>query len=83
VVLAEIDTQVLPANAESLAALARARKKDPGVRVVRIAGVNHLFVPAKTGEVDEYGSLQSRTITPELPAAIAAWLKGAPAAPAR
>jgi len=74
VVLAELDTQVSPANAESLAAIARARRKDPGVQVVRIAGVNHLFVAAKTGEVDEYGSLQSRTIAPELPAAIANWL---------
>jgi pimeloyl-ACP methyl ester carboxylesterase len=75
VVLAELDTQVPPANAEALAAAARARKKDPGVQVVRIAGVNHLFVAAKTGEVDEYGSLPSRTITPELPSAIVAWLK--------
>jgi hypothetical protein len=81
VVLAELDTQVPPANAEALAAIGRARKNDPGVQVVRIAGVNHLFVAAKTGEVDEYRSLQSRTITPELPAAIAAWLR--PAAPVR
>jgi pimeloyl-ACP methyl ester carboxylesterase len=75
VVLAELDTQVPPANAEALATIARARKKDPGVEVVRIAGVNHLFVAAKTGEVEEYGSLQSRTITPELPVAIAGWLR--------
>jgi hypothetical protein len=79
IVLAELDTQVPPTNAEGLAVIARARKKDPGVQAVKIAGVNHLFVAARTGEVDEYGSLPSRTITPELPAAIVAWLR--PAAP--
>jgi hypothetical protein len=75
VVQGDLDTQVPAANADTLAALARARKNDPGVKVVKIPGVNHLFVAAKTGEVDEYVSLESKTITPELPGAIVSWEK--------
>jgi len=75
IVQGELDTQVPPANADTLAALARARKNDPGVQVVKIPGVNHLFAAAQTGEVDEYASLESKTITPELPGAIVSWLK--------
>ncbi|MGC4085206.1 MAG: alpha/beta fold hydrolase [Vicinamibacterales bacterium] len=48
-----LDVQVPPENADKLEAMAKARKKNPGVDVVKIAGVNHLLVPAKTGEVDE------------------------------
>ena len=69
-----LDTQVEPANADRLEALARARKRPAPVEVVRIPGVNHLFLPATTGEVEEYARLTGKELSPELPAAIVAWL---------
>ena len=47
----QLDTQVEPSNADRLEALARARKKAPPAEVIKVPGVNHLFVPATTGEV--------------------------------
>ena len=70
----ELDTQVPPAHAEKLAELARARKKAPAVDVKKLAGINHLLVRAKTGEVSEYGTLTEKTITPDVAEAIATWL---------
>jgi pimeloyl-ACP methyl ester carboxylesterase len=75
IIQGDLDTQVPPADANHLAELARARKKAPPVEVVHIPGVNHLFVPAKTGEVAEYGTLRDRTITPKLAETIAEWVK--------
>lgn len=74
VVAAARDTQVPPHHADRLREAALARKKNPGADTVTIPGVNHLFVPAETGEVEEYGTLAGRSITPELPRAIADWL---------
>ena len=41
--------------------------------MVKVPGVNHLLVPAKTGEVDEYGALPDKKISaqrwPRSPAA--------------
>lgn len=75
VVSAALDTQVPPHHAERLLQAAAARKKNPGADAVTIPGVNHLFVPATTGEVEEYGSLAGRSIAPDLARAIAAWLQ--------
>lgn len=74
VVQGELDRQVLAHHAEDLGALARARKNNPGVEVVVLPGLNHVFVPAETGEVDEYATLKSREISPKVSEAIAAWL---------
>jgi pimeloyl-ACP methyl ester carboxylesterase len=74
IVQGSLDTQVPPDNADRLAALADARKRAKPADVVRIDGVNHLFAPAKTGEVDEYARLTDKHITPQLPQAIVAWL---------
>jgi pimeloyl-ACP methyl ester carboxylesterase len=70
-----LDKQVPPHHAEKLGALANARKKAPKTEVVVLPGLNHLLVPAKTGEVSEYGTLTDRTISPEIAAKIATWLK--------
>jgi pimeloyl-ACP methyl ester carboxylesterase len=71
-----LDTQVPPHHADKLAALARNRKKDAGpVEVIHVPGVNHLLVPAVTGEVQEYAVLTERTISPEIAASIVRWLK--------
>lgn len=69
-----LDTQVAPANADRLEALAKARQRAAPVAVVRLPGVNHLLVPATTGEADEYASLGGAPISPAVPGAIAEWL---------
>jgi fermentation-respiration switch protein FrsA (DUF1100 family) len=71
----ELDTQVEPSNADKLAALARLRKNAPPVETVKVPGVNHLLVPATTGEVDEYGRLTDRHVSPAVTQALVAWLK--------
>ena len=37
-------------------------------------GVNHLLLPAKTGEPDEYDSLPTQIISPDAVKAIIDWL---------
>jgi pimeloyl-ACP methyl ester carboxylesterase len=72
-----LDTQVPPHHADRLGALARARKKDAGpAEILHVPGVNHLLVPAVTGEVQEYPQLAERTISPQIAASIVRWLKG-------
>src|SRR5205823_2626568 len=79
-----LDTQVPPSNADRLEELARARKKGRAVDVVRVPGINHLLVPATTGEADEYAGLKDKKVSPEVPQAIATWLqKTLPAASSR
>lgn len=78
VIQGALDTQVPPHHAEKLGALANARKKAPKTDVVVLPGINHLLVPAKTGDVAEYGTLADRTVSPEIAAKIAAWLKSLP-----
>ena len=56
-------------------ALARQRKNAPPVETVKIAGVNHLLVPATTGEVDEYARLTDRHVSPAVTEALVVWLK--------
>jgi len=74
IVQGELDTQVRPHHADRLAELARARKRKSVVEVVKVPGVNHLLVPATTGEQDEYATLAEQKVAPGVPAAIAAWL---------
>jgi pimeloyl-ACP methyl ester carboxylesterase len=76
IVQGELDTQVPPHHAEKLEALARSRKRKVDVSVLKVPGVNHLLVPAKTGEVSEYGTLggAKAEISPAVPAGIGSWL---------
>ena len=67
-----------PHHAEKLGAMANARKNAPKTDVVVLPGINHLLVPAKTGDVSEYGSLTDRTVSPDVAAKVAAWLKALP-----
>jgi pimeloyl-ACP methyl ester carboxylesterase len=71
----ELDTQVDPANADRLEALAKNRKNAPQVDVVKLPGLNHLFVPAKTGEVDEYATLPDKRVDAAFTHAIVAWIQ--------
>jgi len=76
IIQGDLDSQVQAHHAEKLGELARARKKGAGpVEVVHLAGVNHLLVPATTGEVQEYPELKQKTISPDVAPSIAAWLK--------
>ena len=77
IVQGELDKQVLPHHADKLADLARARKKAPAgaVTVVKLPGINHLLVPAQTGDVGEYASLSDRQVSPEVASAVVAFLK--------
>ena len=76
IVQGELDTQVMPHHADKLGVMARERKGDKvPVEVVKVPGVNHLLVPAKTGDVSEYGSLgPDAKISPEVTSAIATFL---------
>jgi fermentation-respiration switch protein FrsA (DUF1100 family) len=78
IVQGDLDTQVEPSNADRLEALARKRKNAPAVEAVRLPGVNHLLVPATTGEVDEYGTLKDLQVSPKVTDAIVTWLKKTP-----
>lgn len=69
------DTQVPVRHADLLVGMAKARKKNPGADLSVVEGVNHLLVPAVTGEIDEYASLQDRTISPGLIKTLVGWLK--------
>jgi uncharacterized protein len=71
----ELDTQVPPRHADALAATAKGRKKPPPVEVVKVPGVNHLLLPATTGEVSEYTSLAANPISPAVVGALVDWLK--------
>jgi pimeloyl-ACP methyl ester carboxylesterase len=74
-----LDTQVQPQHADKLAEFARARKgTKAAVEVVKVPGVNHLLVPAKTGDVTEYGTLgPDAKVAPQVTAAIAGFLSKA------
>jgi uncharacterized protein len=78
IVQGELDTQVEPSNADRLEALARKRKNAPPVEVVKVPGVNHLLVPATTGEVDEYPALKDHQVSPAVTGAIMTWLTKTP-----
>ena len=74
VVAAERDQYVRVHHADTLAGFGRARKKDPGVAVVTVPGINHLLVPAATGQVEEYGSLRDQAVSAGVAKEIAAWI---------
>lgn len=75
IVQGQLDTQVEPPNADRLETLARQRKNAPPVDVVKLPAINHLLVPATTGEVEEYGRLTDRHVGSAVTQAIVTWLK--------
>jgi pimeloyl-ACP methyl ester carboxylesterase len=78
IVQGELDTQVMPYHADQLAEFARARRTKAAVEVVKVPGVNHLLVPAKTGDVSEYGTLgESAAVSKQVTSAIAAFMSKA------
>ncbi len=77
IVHGELDTQALPSNADRLEALAKTRNKRVAVEKARVPGVNHLLVPAVTGEQDEYARLTDRHVSPAITTALVDWLRRA------
>jgi len=77
VVHGDLDRQIAPSNADKLGELLQARKGKAGqaVQVVKLPGMNHLLVPAKSGEVEEYNLLPDRKISPSLVSTISSWLE--------
>ncbi len=69
-----LDSQVPPSNADRLEELAKQRKKAE-VEVVKVPTVNHLLVPAVTGELDEYGSLSGKQVSAQVSGALVSWLQ--------
>jgi hypothetical protein len=71
---AELDRQIPVSHVERLATLARKESKSKSIEVVTIRGVNHLLVPAVTGEPDEYASLSDLTVSKDVSGAVQMWL---------
>jgi hypothetical protein len=57
-----------------LESLAKKRKNAPPVELVKVPGVNHLLVPATTGESAEYASLRDKHVSEAVTQAIVTWL---------
>lgn len=72
-----LDTQVPPDQADRLEVLSNARgvKSPNATRKIVVPGLNHLLVPARTGEVDEYQSLPDKNVSTAVTDALVAWLK--------
>src|SRR5262249_47015833 len=66
IVQGTLDTQIPPNQADGLETLSRQRKKLPPTATTKVVipGINHLLVPATTGEVDEYPTLAGANISP-------------------
>lgn len=75
IVQGERDTQVPARHAEALAGMARQRKRAVPVDVVTVPGVNHLLVPAASGEISEYGTLADKQVSSAATAAMTGWLE--------
>ena len=73
----ERDRQVPIAGAELLNGLALKRRRGTAT-LMMLPGINHLLVPAATGEVAEYASLTDAKVSPDVAKAIADWLKQLP-----
>jgi dienelactone hydrolase len=70
-----LDRQVPVEHVDRLADVARKESKSKSVEVVVVRGVNHLLVPAITGEASEYGTLPDRTVSKDVSTAMTDWLK--------
>jgi pimeloyl-ACP methyl ester carboxylesterase len=71
-----LDQEMPSTHAEALATLARARKVPPQHTTLTVLPrLNHLFLPAQSGAVDEYPSLSEREIGTDLVAPLTEWLR--------
>jgi uncharacterized protein len=75
VIQPELDRQVPVRHGERLAELGAARRRTVATEFALVPGINHLLVPAKTGEVSEYGTLAGTQVSPDVAQRIAEFLK--------
>jgi fermentation-respiration switch protein FrsA (DUF1100 family) len=71
---AELDTQIPVSHVERLVGMAKKDSKSKSVEVVTVRGVNHLLVPAITGQTDEYPGLTDLNVSKDVTAPVQAWL---------
>jgi len=69
-----LDKQVPATHADRLADIARKQSDSDSIDVVVVRGVNHLLIPAFTGEVTEYASLTDRNVSKDMSGALTALL---------
>jgi pimeloyl-ACP methyl ester carboxylesterase len=74
IIQGELDKEMPPHHGKRLAEAANSRKKVAPASLVSLPGLNHLLVPAKTGETSEYLLLPEKRISPEVARSIAEWL---------
>jgi fermentation-respiration switch protein FrsA (DUF1100 family) len=70
----ELDDEVPVAHVDRLGELARKESRSRSVAVVTVRGINHLLVPATSGQISEYASLKDRNIGADVTSAIREWL---------
>jgi dienelactone hydrolase len=70
----ELDREVPVAHTERLSDLANKRSDSKSIEQVIVRGVNHLLVPAVTGDEREYGTLPDRNVSKDVTAAVTTWL---------
>ena len=76
----ELDAEVPVSHVDRLGDLAK-EGRSRSAAVVTVRGVNHLLLPAVTGDVTEYASLQDRTVSRDVTTKINEWLTKALAQP--
>ncbi|MEW5982611.1 MAG: alpha/beta fold hydrolase [Acidobacteriota bacterium] len=76
----ERDREVPARHARRLLELAQARKRNRGAELGVIDGLNHLLVPAATGEVGEYASLEDKDVSRSLIDTLVSWIRRTSAA---
>jgi len=69
-----LDKQIPVTHADRLADLARKQSDSKSVEVVIVRNVNHLLIPATTGDVSEYPALADRNVSKDVSTAVSAWL---------
>jgi len=76
IVQGALDSQIPPSHADALETLANNRKDRTVVptRKIVVPAVNHLLVPAATGEVEEYATLPDKTVSKAITDALIGWL---------
>lgn len=75
IIQAERDRQVPLRHGQLLLDMAKARKANWGAELVVVEGINHLLVPAPTGEVAEYATLSDKNLSPQVIGHVTRWLK--------
>ena len=79
---AALDRLIPVSHVDRLVDLARKESKSKSVDAVTVRGVNHLLVPAITGEPEEYASLPDLNVSKDVTTAITDWLTKTLPAPA-